>query len=128
MLRLLPILLVALVFAAATDAAPKYRFGPFKDDLFKTKVVAANFGGAYTLVEFSQARDLDGRDAVPEKKAKPQYVAQEIDAKQQDLVLAEGSLKVPFVEVGDISKPVKSAFIFVHGRGGNRFQGVDDWT
>jgi hypothetical protein len=128
MLRLLPALVVALVFAAAADAAPKYRFGPFKDELFKTKVLGANFGGAYTVVEFVQARDLDGRDEIPEKKAKPQYVSLAVDAKQQDLVLVEGSLKTPFVEVGDIAKPMKSAFIFVHGRGGNRFQGVDDWT
>jgi len=128
MLRLLPVLLVALIVAASAGAASKYRFGPFKDELFKTKVLARSFGGAYMLVEFVQARDLDGRDAVPEKKAKPQYVALEVDAKQQDLVLGEGSLKVPFVAVGDITKPVKSAFIFVHGRHGNRFQGVDDWT
>src|SRR5690348_877542 len=68
MLRLLPALVVALVLAAAADAAPKYRFGPFKDELFKTKVLGANFGGAYTVVEFVQARDLDGRDEIPEKK------------------------------------------------------------
>jgi pimeloyl-ACP methyl ester carboxylesterase len=35
---------------------------------------------------------------------------------------------VKFVAVGDIHKKAKSAFIFVHGKGGNRFQGVDDWT
>src|SRR5262249_12643102 len=70
----------------------------------------------------------DGRDEVPEKKAKAQFVSLDVDSKQQDLVLADGSLKVPFVAVGDITKPVKSAFIFVHGRGGNPFQVVDDWT
>lgn len=127
-MRLLPGVVVALCLAVSATAAPKYRFGPFKDDLFKIRVLGTNFGGAYTLVEFNQARDLDGRDEVPEKKAKPQYVSLDVNSKQRDLVLAEGSLKVPFVAVGDITEPVKSAFIFVHGRGGNRFQGVDDWT
>jgi hypothetical protein len=128
MLRLLPILALALLVGTG-QAAAKYRFAPFKDELFKyPKVVSTDFGGAFTLVEFVQARDLDGRDEVPEKKAKAKYVSLDIDAKQHDQVLEEGRLKVPFVEVGDITKPVKSAFIFVHGDKGNRFQGVDDWT
>jgi hypothetical protein len=128
MLRLLPLLALALC-AGMGQAAAKYRFAPFKDELFKyPKVLSSGYDGAFTLVEFVQSRDLDGRDEVPEKKAKAKYVSLDVDQKQKDQELDEGKLKVPFVEVGDINKPVKAVFIFVHGDKGNRFQGVDDWT
>jgi hypothetical protein len=128
MLRLLGLLALAICMMTA-PAAAKYRLAPFKDDLFKyPKVLSTGNDGAFTLVEFVQARDLDGRDEVPEKKAKAKYVSLDIDQKQKDQELDEGKVKVPFVEVGDISKPAKSVFIFVHGDKGNRFQGVDDWT
>ena len=128
-MRLLLALLALALLVGTGQAAAKYRLGPFKDDLFKyPKVLATGNNGAFTLVEFVPARDLDGRDEVPEKKAKPQYVSLDIDKKQKDQELVEGTLKVPFVEVGDITKPVKAAFIFVHGDQGNRFQGVDDGT
>src|SRR5579871_5070374 len=127
-MRLLLALLALALLVWTGQAAAKYRLGPFKDELFKyPKVLATEYDGAFTLVEFVQARDLDGRDEVPEKKAKAQYVSLDVDQKQKDQELVEGKLKVPFVEVGDITKPVKAAFIFVHGDKGNRFQGVDDW-
>ncbi len=128
MLKVLPVLALALL-AGCAPAWAKYRLAPFKDDLFKyPKVLSTGFNGALTVVEFLQSRDLDGRDEIPEKKAKAKYVSLDVDAKQHDLQLSEGGVKVSFVAVGDMSRPAKAAFIFVHGDQGNRFQGVDDWT
>lgn len=128
MIRVLSAVLV-LAFGSAALAAGSYRFGPFKDELFKLPApVLANADGSYVVIRFSQKRDLNGRDAVPEVKARGKYVSLGVDKQQKDLTLKDGKLAVQFVSVGDIHKPAKSAFIFVHGKGGNRFQGVDDWT
>jgi hypothetical protein len=117
-----------LVMVPALAAAP-YRFGPFKDDLFKLPAPeSVSADGSFTVIRFDEARDVNGRDAEPEVKAKAKFVSLGVDKDQKDLVLREGRLKVQFVAVGDIHKKARSAFIFVHGKGGNRFQGVDDWT
>src|SRR5437667_408970 len=120
-------LFLALVSTAV--AAGKLRFGPFKDDLFGyPKVLSTESDGSYVVVEFSAKRDVDGRDGIPAKTAKPERISLAVNNKVRDLVLSEGKLKVTFVEVGDISKPAKVAFIFVHGDEGNRMQGVSDGT
>jgi hypothetical protein len=122
------IAIAVLALAPAMAAAP-YRFGPFKDDLFKLPPPeSATADGSFVVIPFSAQRYVNGRDAVPEVKAKPKYVSTAVDKYQKDLTLADGKVTVKFVAVGDIHKPAKSAFIFVHGKGGNRFQGVDDWT
>ncbi len=118
-----------LMVASGAIAAGAYRFAAFKDELFKLPAPEqVSQDGSYTIIQFLQARDLNGRDAEPEVKAKEKFVSLGVDKDQKDLILIDGKLKVKFVAVGDIHKPAKSAFIFVHGKGGNRFQGVDDWT
>jgi hypothetical protein len=122
-------LAIAVLAAAPAFAAAPYRFGPFKDDLFKLPAPeSVSADGSFIVIPFSEARDVNGRDAEPEVKAKAKFVSLGVDKNQKDLVLSDGRLKVKFVAVGDIHKKAKSAFIFVHGKGGNRFQGVDDWT
>jgi hypothetical protein len=106
----------------------KITFAPFKDELFAyPKILSTNPDGSRIVVDFSAKRDLNGRDAVPLTQALPERIAP-VDKAQQDLVLSDKAVTVPFVEVGDLTKPAKLAFIFVHGAGGNRFQGVDDQT
>jgi hypothetical protein len=127
--RVIAGLAIVLLAVAPVLAAAPYRFGPFKDELFKLPPAeSASADGSFVVIPFSASRYVNGRDAVPEVKAKSKFVSTAVDRYQQDLTLAEGRVSVKFVAVGDIHKPAKSAFIFVHGRGGNRFQGVDDWT
>lgn len=120
---------IAILASLPALAAAPYRFGPFKDDLFKLPApTSVSSDGSLVVIPFSEARDVNGRDAEPEVKARDKFVSTGVDKDQKDLVLSDGKLKVKFVAVGDIHKAAKSAFIFVHGKGGNRFQGVDDWT
>jgi len=116
--------------AIGKNAVPpgKLIFAPFKDELFGyPKVLSTNDDGSRIVVDFSAKRDLDGRDAVPQTRAMPDRIAP-VEKSQQDLVLSDAGITLPFIEVGDLTKPAKLAFIFVHGAGGNRFQGVDDNT
>jgi len=120
---------IVLLASAPVSAAAPLRFGSFKDDLFKLPApTSRSADGSFVVIPFDPARDVNGRDAEPEVKAKAKYVSLNVDKAQKDLVFVDGKVKVQFVAVGDIHKPAKAAFIFVHGKGGNRFQGVDDWT
>jgi hypothetical protein len=122
-------LVATALLAGAGLAAERFRLAPFKDGIFKLpKTLASNADGSYVVVEFDPKRDIDGRDLVPEKQAKPQYVSLDVNRTRQDLVLHDGKVNVPFVEIGDLTKPARAAVIFVHGNNGNRFQGVDDGT
>lgn len=112
---------------SAASAAEKVRLPAFKDELFAyPKVLAETEDHSRARIEFIRGRDVIGRDAVPEKKAKPDRVDLGVNGKMQDLILTEGAVKVPFVELGDIRKKHKFAFVFIHGANGNRHQGVDD--
>ena len=121
--------LLALLSSAAVAAEkPKpLRFAPFKDDLFGYQnIVSSADAGAYLTIDFNRQRDVIGRDLVPEKTAQPDRIDLAVTKLQSDQLLEDHGVRVRYVEVGDIEKPAKAAFIFVHGFQGNRFQGVDD--
>jgi hypothetical protein len=118
-----------MVVPIAAASAEKYRLAPFKDELFKyPKIISSEHDGAYLVVDFSEMRDVNGRDAIPEKKAQAKYVDLAVNDSAQDLVLGSGPNAVKYFTLGSTTKPVKAIFIYVHGRNGNRFQAVNDWT
>ena len=121
------------VAAAATAAfclaasAAGYRLAPYKDDLFAYPgVLESAYGGDYVKVDYSEKRDLDERDEVPEKKVRPEYVSLETKAVERDLTLDTGRSTLKYIATGRIDGGAKAIVIYVHGRNGNRFQGAND--
>ncbi len=116
--------LVATVSIAA--AAAPYRLEPFKDDLFKYPgILQVQDDGNYVMVDYSKKRDLYGRDAIVEKRAKAEYVSP-IGAWTFNYVGAgDRSLKV--MGTGKVGGGAKAVVIYIHGMGGSRTQGVDEW-
>jgi hypothetical protein len=101
---------------------------PFKDDLFSGQaVLESRDGGDFTIVDYQEMRDINGRDSVPERRVKDRYVALSVRKSQenQTLQLSSGPL-----EVARVGKDSEQAFsvIFIHGRGGDRRLGVNDIT
>lgn len=120
-------LAVALSFALPAFAAG-YRLAPYKDDLFKyPKIMSSDANGDYVVVEYREARDLDQRDAIPEKKTKDEYVSLDTKAVEQDLVLNDGKTSIKVIGVGKTAGKAKAVVIYLHGRNGSRFQGANDW-
>jgi pimeloyl-ACP methyl ester carboxylesterase len=118
-----PLLAMSLVLQAeAADLAP------FKDQLFAYPgILSQADGGAYAVVDYREARDIDARDEVPERRVKSDYVSLGVRKAQQDLVLSTSVGNIRHVAVGR-SEGADIITIYLHGQGGSRKQGVDDFT
>jgi hypothetical protein len=126
-LKRLGLALAATALLSVAASAAGYRLAPYKDDLFAyPRIIETGFGGDYVRVDYSEARDLDQRDAVPEKQARPEYVSLETKAVERDLSLDLGRTSLKYVAAGKIDGGAKAIVIYVHGRNGNRFQGAND--
>ena len=121
------IALFAVLATIASAAAAPYRLAPFKDDLFKyPAILESRDNGDYVVVDYSKQRDLYGRDAIVEQRAKADYVSP-LGAWSFNYVGAgDRSLKV--MGTGKVNGGAKAVVIFIHGKGGNRLLGVKEWT
>lgn len=112
---------------AANDEQP-FQLAPYKDELFAyQKILESDYGGAYQKVEYDRPRDLYGRDVEPGDKVDPKYVSLDTQAVEADLVLEIGARKIRYVGVGMSDGKAKAIVLFIHGRGTDRFSGVNDW-
>lgn len=101
---------------------------PFKDDLFAyPKVLASADGGRHVSVDYQIERDLRRRDEVPERRVRGKYVDLAPLKLQQEVVVKTEVARVPHLVVG---RPEIARFIvvYLYGQGGNRKQGMSDYT
>jgi pimeloyl-ACP methyl ester carboxylesterase len=127
---MLPVLRGILAFAAVFIAGPAaaFQLAPFKDDLFAyPPVLSQSDDGAYRVVDYREMRDINGRDAVPERKVKPQYVSLGVRSRQADLIVDTEAARLAVFAVVAREK-AKIITIYLHGQGGSRHQGVNDFT
>lgn len=104
-----------------------FMLAPYKDRLFGyPRILSSKYGGDYLKVQYVKSRDLYQRDAVPMKRAHPQYLSLETRRHEKDYTLREGRTKVRFIGVGNISGGARMIVIFVHGKNGTRFLGAND--
>lgn len=118
---------------AAGLVIPALAFGqslkPHKDDLFAyPAILRESDGGAYAVVDYREARDIDRRDEVPERRVRQTYVSLGVRKAQKDLALTtDGGETVRHFAVGR-TEAARFIVIYLHGQGGSRKQGVDDFT
>lgn len=115
-------------------ALPSLAFGdaltlaPFKDDLFAYPgILSIADGGAYSVVDYREMRDINGRDEIPERRVRGKYVSTSVRGVQADLVLKTDAGDIRHVAVGK-QQGAKLITVYLHGQGGSRKQGVDDFT
>ncbi len=101
---------------------------PYKDTLFSNqRVLETADGGRFETVDYQELRDINARDEIPERRVKRSYVTP-IARKAQALetVQAEGRS----FEVGRTGQASGQSFtvIFIHGRGGDRRLGMNDYS
>ncbi|MCF3639800.1 alpha/beta hydrolase, partial [Rhizobium sp. TRM95111] len=118
------------VLAAALwpAAAMALTLAPFKDELFAyPAAVETADGGALTVVDYREARDINDRDQTPERRVRSAYVSLEPKRQQENLTVATPA---GAVEVTRVGRGEGAAFtvIFIHGRGGDRRLGANDWS
>ena len=120
------LVLAAILFVAVPAAA--FQLAPFKDNLFAyPPVISRSDDGVYRVVDYREMRDINGRDAIPERRVKAQYVSLDIRSEQADLIADTDAARIAVFAVG-ARENAKIITIYLHGQGGSRHQGVNDFT
>lgn len=122
-----------LVFAGilagmAVQDAMAVTLQPWKDELFGYGTVAETTDdGALRVVDYQEMRDINGRDQVPERRVKSTYVSTAVKKAQQNVTIETPAGPIDVTMTG---KGEGAAFtvIFIHGRGGDRRLGSNDWS
>ncbi|MGB3834201.1 MAG: alpha/beta fold hydrolase [Mesorhizobium sp.] len=123
---MLPALAALLVAGSATAQAQTLK--SFKDDLFAyPALLSSEKGELYRVFDYRELRDINQRDEVPERRVRSQYTALGVRKAQQDLALKSEAGTVRHVAVGS-PKGASVITLYLHGQGGSRRQGVDDFT
>ena len=118
--------LFCCAFSAEARDGP---IGPFKDDLFAyPNILERSKDGTYVVVEYNRDRDLVNRDRVLRWKAHYRYVDQSVRWSRKVRSYRSVNGKFKYFVVGKPNRSTAFAVIYVHGKGGNRRQGVNDWT
>ncbi len=119
------IVAILLTLPSFSSAEP---LKPYKDRLFAyPDILSEADGGAYRVVDYQEMRDINGRDEVPERKARGQYVSLGVKRQQQELALDTTAGRLTHFAVGATSN-ARVITVYLHGKGGSRKQGVDDFT
>jgi hypothetical protein len=101
---------------------------PYKDDLFAYQnILERADDGAFLKVDYQEKRDIDKRDEEPERRVRARYVSLSVRRHQVMETLALGDRQLDVFRVGDIEKAA-FAVIFIHGRGGDRRLGANDFS
>ncbi|ARP66065.1 phospholipase [Mesorhizobium sp. WSM1497] len=101
---------------------------PFKDDLFAyPPTLSSDSNGAYTVIDYREMRDINQRDQVPERRVNAQYTDASVRKVQQDLLLKTDAGDIRHFAVGK-TEGAGIIVLYLHGQGGSRKQGVDDFT
>ena len=122
---------VFAVFAflvALPVSAQQAPVGPFKDELFsRMTVLETADSGAYEVIDYQEMRDINGRDREPERRVKDAYVSLGVRRYQANETLNFAGGKLDVTRVGQEANAAFSV-IFIHGRGGDRRLGANDYS
>ena len=129
MIRALTIV-VSSVFAVCLALAPAdaFELKPYKNAEFAYPGVIGDASNPLELtISYDEMRDINGRDEVPERRVKRAWVSLAARKAEKDMKVeaAGGVLRTIATGTQD-----NAAFIvvYLHGQGGNRKQGSNDYT
>lgn len=122
------IVMLALVPALMPAEGRAEALAPYKDGLFAyPATLEASADGAFRRIDYREMRDINGRDAVPERRVRRAYVSLRANRAMRARTVSAGGRAVPVIETGAASE-ARFAVVFVHGRGGDRRLGQNDWS
>jgi hypothetical protein len=104
------------------------QLSPYKDALFAYPAeLSSRDGGDYRVFDYHEYRDINQRDAIPERRVGDQYISLGVRRVQQDVALDTPAGTLRTYAVG-AEKGASVITVYLHGQGGSRRQGVDDFT
>ena len=127
-LAIVSTLAVTLATATTPASAQSTQLKPFKDDLFAYPgVLSGDPAGDYAVVDYREQRDINQRDEIPERRVRGKYISTGVRKAQKDLKLRTDAGEIRHFAVGK-AEGARFIVVYLHGQGGNRKQGVDDFT
>lgn len=119
---------LSILLLAAPAGAQSPALKPYKDDLFAyPAILSSEPGDVYRVVDYHEMRDINGRDQIPERRVKGAYVSTAVRKVQKDLTLKTDAGAIRHFAVGR-TEGASVIVLYLHGQGGSRRQGVDDFT
>ncbi|MBP1849991.1 alpha/beta hydrolase [Rhizobium halophytocola] len=101
---------------------------PYRDDQFAGQaVLSSDDNGDFEVLDYQELRDINGRDRIPERRVKDAYVSLGVRRQQQNQTLSLPNGTLQLARVG-VDQGQAFTVIFIHGRGGDRRLGVNDFT
>ncbi len=129
MTKRLLLLLIFTMLLALPATSKHLKLAPFKNELFAyPTALERSAGGNYLLIDYDKARDIFARDEIPRRRAKRDYVNERVRWSRRVLKYNSPNGSQKMFAVGKYKGGAKVTIIYLYGRGGNRFQGVNDWT
>ena len=108
-------------FFAAGAALADLCLAPYKDELFAyPKILGTLFNGDFVVVDFDQARDVNGRDEIPLKKAFDKFIEPDVNDLKKDILIRRDGEVVQFPAIGKADGGPKIVVIYLHGQHGDR--------
>ena len=99
-----------------------------KDRLFGYPgILMPDSDNRYIVVDYRETRDINGRDQIPERRVWGRYVSLKVRRQQQELAIETPFGRLAYFAVGATSGS-RIITVYVHGKGGNRKQGINDYT
>lgn len=123
---------MAITIAAASGGvarAKQLQLTAYKDQLFAyPQTIDQARNGNYLNVAYNKQRDIYGRDKIPLRKAHSKYVTENLSWSRRVRKYNSPHGKQKYFSIGKYKRNAKITVIYLYGQGGNRFQGVNDWT
>ena len=120
--------LVLMAVMATTPGAVAAEIGSFKDELFAYPgILEQADNGAFLKIDYDKMRDIHKRDEEPERRVKGKYVSLGVRWRQDFETIETAGRSVDVFQVGKLGR-ARFAVIFVHGRGGDRKLGANDFS
>ena len=121
-------LLTAIALSLSAAHADALELKPYKDDLFAyPATLSSTDKGAYTVIDYREMRDINDRDEVPEKRVQRSIPTPACARCSRICLLKTDAGDVRHVAVGK-TEGAGIIVLYLHGQGGSRKQGVDDFT
>ena len=120
------ITLISSVLIEEVWAGPM--LAPWKDAEFALPAtLSERDGGAWRSVDYRELRDINERDAINQRRVKKDWVSLDPRRKQKQSRIRTSAGYLRYYSVGK-TKGASTVTIYLHGQGGSREQGVDDWS
>ncbi|EHK74587.1 hypothetical protein SM0020_28155 [Sinorhizobium meliloti CCNWSX0020] len=121
-------LIGALLFTSLAVSARAEPVKPYKDALFRySRLLQEADGGDFRVVDYQELRDINERDQIPERRVKRAYVSLGVKGVQVNETLGFGERGLDVTRVGP-DRGAAFTVIFIHGRGGDRRLGANDFA